>query len=158
MAVSVDASSVIAFLALLLSLYATWRTFQFNKRQEALIDSQETLNKMMLEKGRSEALSEKKADLKAAFIKLGSSKHRLKIWNQGKAVARNVRIEFPNGGHIFMQHEIEQKFPLEVLEQYQAVELVAVVGLQTPRKHEVRLIWSDDSSEREEKTLYPTIQ
>ena len=30
-----------------------------------------------------------------------------------------------------MQNEIDQKFPLEALEQYQAVELVAVVGWQT---------------------------
>ena len=158
MTVSIDANSAIAFSALLLSLYATWRTSQFNKRQEALIKSQEALNKMLMEKEQSEALGEKKADLKASFIKLGNGKHRLKIWNQGKAAARNVRIEFPNGRHIFMEHEIGQKFPLEALEQYQSVELVAVVGLETPRKHEVKLIWSDDSSEREEKVLYPTLQ
>ena len=60
MTVSVDANSVIAFLALLLSLYATWRTFQFNKRQEALIDSQETLNKMMLERDVAMPLARKR--------------------------------------------------------------------------------------------------
>jgi hypothetical protein len=44
-----------------------------------------------------------------------------------------------------------------VLDPHQGVELIAMVGMDTRRKHPMRLIWSDDSSERNEKVVYPTI-
>jgi len=81
MAITIDAGDIIAGLALLLSAYATWKTFQFNERQKSLIESQEKLNILLLEKERNESLVEKKANLGASFIKLGNSKYKLKIWN-----------------------------------------------------------------------------
>lgn len=56
-----------------------------------------------------------------------------------------------------MQSEIDEKFPLETLETYQSVELVAVVHMRTKRKHAIRLIWSDASGENNEKVVYPTL-
>ncbi|MDP3183422.1 MAG: hypothetical protein Q8M54_11480 [Desulfobaccales bacterium] len=139
----INAGNVIAGIALLLSGYATWKTAK--------------LNNLLLEKERSEALNKKQADLGASFIKIGSNDRRLKIWNKGKAAARNVMIEFPEGNNILIQSEIDQKFPLELLDTYQSVELIAAGALGMKRKHPIRLIWSDDSSERNEKIVYPTI-
>lgn len=133
----------IALLSLLLSGYATWKTSK--------------LNNLLLEKEASEALKNKKADLGANFIKLGSTKYSLKIWNKGKITARNVRIEFPEGNDFLIQSEINEKFPLESLDTFQAVELVAAVAFGTKRKHPIRLIWSDDFGENNEKIVYPTI-
>ena len=157
MAITIDTGDIIAGLAFLLSGYATWKTFRFNERQKSLIDSQEKLNNLLLEKGKNEAFSEKKADLGASFIKLGSSKHRLKIWYKGKSVAKNVQIEFPEGNDVIIQSEIDEKFPLESLDTYQSVELIASVVMQTKSKHVIRLIWSDESGERNEKLVYRTI-
>jgi len=139
----VNAGNVIAGIALLLSGYATWKTSK--------------LNSLLLEKEANEALKNKKADLGANFIKLGSSNYRLKIFNKGKAIARDIRIEFPEGNDVLIQSDIDEKFPLESLDIFQPVELVASVHLGTKRKHPIRLIWSDDFSERNEKILYPTI-
>ena len=50
MPVTIDAGDVIAGLAFLLSGYATWQTVSFNKRQKSLVESQEKLNKLLLEK------------------------------------------------------------------------------------------------------------
>lgn len=147
----------IALAALFLSGYATWKTFRFNERQNELADSQDRLNKLLLEKEAGEAINSKKADLGAAFIKLGSSKHRLKIFNKGKAPARDVSIEFPEGNECLMQSDIESKFPLEVLDIHQAVELIALVALDTKSKHPMRLIWNDETGERNEKLVYPTL-
>src|SRR5712691_346242 len=97
MAISFTLSDFVAGLAFLLSAYATWKTVQFNDRQKSLIESQERLNQRLLEKEDAESTAEKKADLGATFIKLGSSNYRLKIWNKGRAPARNVLIEFPEG-------------------------------------------------------------
>ena len=150
-------SDYIAMGAFALSAFATWKTFEFNERQKSLIESQEKLNLLLLDKGKSEAINEKRADLGANFIKLGSSSYRLKIWNKGKTSARNVRLEVPDDNDILIDSEIAQKFPLEVLEQFQSVELIAAVNMGSKGKYAIKLIWSDDFSPANEKIVYPTI-
>jgi hypothetical protein len=157
MPLTIDPGDVIAGLALALSGYATWKTFKFNERQRSLIESQKKLNAILLEKGEDEAVASKKADLGASFVKIGSAKYKLKIWNKGKAAARNVSIDFPEGNEVLVKSEVNEKFPLEVLDTFQAVELIAAVTLGTKRKHAIRLTWADDFSENNEKTVYPTI-
>jgi hypothetical protein len=68
-----------------------------------------------------------------------------------------VRIDFPDGNDVVPQSEIERKFPLESLEQYQSVGLIAAVSMDTKSKHTIRLAWLDDCSEKNEKTVYATI-
>ncbi|MCG6211657.1 hypothetical protein K6U56_06725 [Vibrio furnissii] len=157
MPVTIDAGDVIAGLAFLLSGYATWQTVSFNKKQKSLVESQEKLNNLLLEKENDDAIKEKHADLGAAFIKLGSSKYRLKIWNKGSATAKNVRVEFPEGNDVVIESELADKFPMESLERYQSVELIAAVHTQTKRKHVIRLIWEDDAQPHNEKLSYPTL-
>lgn len=157
MAITIDAGDLIAGIALLLSGYATWQTVSFNKKQKALIESQEKLNNLLLEKENEGAIKEKSADLGVSFIKLGSNIYRLKIWNKGSATAKNVRIEFPEGNDIISDSDLANKFPMESLEKYQSVELTAFVSMQTRRKHIVRLIWDDDAQSHNEKLSYPTL-
>ena len=148
---------VIAVLALAVSGYAVWTTTKFNRRQILLVESQERLNAVLLEQGESQALSAQKADLDANFVKLGSNKHRLKIWNKGQAPARNVRIDFPDGNEVIDDWDLREKFPMEILERYQSVELIASVAWGTRRKHKVRLRWEDAFSDTNDKTVYPTL-
>lgn len=157
MPLSIDIGDVIAGLAFLLSSYATWQTVSFNKKQKSLIESQKKLNNLLLEKENQAALNDKSANLGASFIKLGSSKYRLKIWNKGPSTARNVRIEFPEGNDIIANFEVIEKFPMESLEKYQSVELIASVHMQTKRKLVLRLIWEDDAQHYNEKLSYPTL-
>ena len=157
MSISISIGDAIATGALMLSAYATWKTFKFNERQNALIESQERLNKLLLDKETGEIQSVKKADLGATFIKLGSTKYRLKIWNKGKSAARNVSLEFPEGNDCLIQSDIDSKFPLEILETHQSVELIAAVSMDTKSKHPIKLVWSDEFSEFNEKLVYPTI-
>jgi len=157
MNISLTPSDVFAGLAFLLSLYATWKTVKFNDRQNSLIESQEKLNQRLLEKEDAELNEEKKADLGATFIKLGSTKYRLKIWNKGKGTARNVSIDFPEGNDCFIESDINSKFPLETLDSLQSVELIAAVCMGTKNKQVIKLCWSDDFSPKNEKIVYPTL-
>lgn len=157
MPISISIGDAIATGALALSAYATWKTFKFNERQNTLIESQERLNKLLLDKEEGEVLNVKKADLGATFIKLGSNKYRLKIWNKGKSAARNVSLDFPEGNDCLIQSDIDAKFPLEILETHQSVELIAAVLMYSKSKHPIRLTWSDEFSEHNEKMVYPTI-
>ncbi|MDD5411864.1 MAG: hypothetical protein PHF31_10695 [Methylobacter sp.] len=150
-------SDIVAGLAFLLSAYATLKTVQFNDRQKSLIESQEKLNQRLLEKEDAESVLDKKADIGATFVKLGSNNYRLKIWNKGKAAAQNVSIEFPDGNDCIVESEIAEKFPLEVLDTHQSVELIAAVHMGTKRKHAIKLLWADGFSQSNEKIVYPTL-
>lgn len=110
-----------------------------------------------MNKENQDALNDKSANLGASFIKLGSSKYRLKIWNKGSSTARNVRIEFLEGNDVIINSEVIEKFPMESLEKHQSVELIASVHMKTKRKHVIRLIWEDDAQYHNEKLSYPTL-
>jgi len=157
MAFQIDIGNVIAAIALFFSGYAALTTRKFNERQKSLIKSQEKLNTLLLEKEVIERINDKKADLDASFIKMGSNAYRLKIWNNGKSSARNLNIEFPDGDKIVEQREIDAKFPLETLGMHQSVGLVAFAHFGTKRKYTIKLTWSDDFGDHHEKVLYPTI-
>ncbi|AJQ94877.1 hypothetical protein [Gynuella sunshinyii] len=154
---NIDVGDIIAGLAFLLSGYATWQTVSFNKKQKSLVESQEKLNNLLLEKENEDLLNEKRAYLGASFIKLGSSKYRLRIWNKGASTARNVKIEFPEGNDVVIDSEVTDKFPMESLDRHQTVDLIAAVYMNTKRKHVVRLIWEDDAQSHNEKLYYPTL-
>lgn len=157
MSLPISASDMIAGFALLVSAYTAWKTVQFNDRQKSLNESQRELNLRLLAREESESKADRKADLGASFIKLGVGKNRLKIWNKGKSAARNVSIEFPEGSGAIMESDVADKFPLEVLDTHQSVEVLAAVHMGTKSKHVVKLIWSDGMSEKNEKVVYPTL-
>lgn len=156
MNISISVGDIVAVLAFLLSGYAIWTTSSFNKRQLSLIDTQEKLNKRLLEQGESETLQARKADVGASVVKLGNRSYRVRVFNKGKSAARNVQIEFPNGNNMIPVTELRHKFPMEVLEQHQSVDLIAAIHNQTPPKQEVVLKWDDDHANENQKTVYLT--
>ncbi len=60
MDVTISISDVIAVAALLLSAFAAWKTVKFNERQKSLVESQDLLNRRLLEKDRIKEASAKK--------------------------------------------------------------------------------------------------
>ncbi|MBO6946403.1 MAG: hypothetical protein JJ855_00370 [Rhodospirillales bacterium] len=153
----VSTGDVIALCALALSLFATWKTLRFNDRQKSLIESQERLNHLLLGREESEIIDSQRAELGASFIKLGNSQCRLKVFNRGRATARNVRIGFPDGCDVIVQSDVERKFPMESLEQHQSVELIAMRSFQTSSKHHIRLTWDDGTGKDQSKSVYATL-
>ena len=148
---------IIAGLALLLSAYATWRSHRFKKKEEDLLDVQRKVNSLVLEKEKREAEQAERAELGASFIAIGSKKHRLKIFNRGKAPAHKVSIDFPEGNDIIPDTELRDKFPMELIEPGQAVELIASVHLGTKRKHAIGLRWKDAGGQEREKVVRVTL-
>ncbi|UST72308.1 hypothetical protein NF675_14935 [Pseudomonas siliginis] len=153
----IESGDVIAGFALLFSIYATFKTVQFNNRQQKLIDTQEKLNQLLLNREASDIELDKQAELGASILKLGNNKYRLKIWNKGKAPAQDVSIEFPESNEIISEREVNEKFPLQFLDAHQAVELIAVIGVSTKSKHLIKLEWTDGRVQRVEKSIWVTI-
>ena len=154
---TVSWGDVFTGLALLLSCFATAMTLLFNNRQKSLIESQKRLNNILLQQGERNAQATIKADLSANLVRLGTGKYRCNIFNKGKAPARDVRIDFPDRNDLLNEREIAEKFPLEILEQQQSVNLTAAVYMDSRRKQPIRLRWSDDADEDNEKTVYLTL-
>ena len=147
---------IIASLALLLSGFATYKALKFRKSEKELVEIQKKLNQLMFEKEKREVEEASKADLGANFISLGNSQHRLKVFNKGKSTAYNIRIEFPDGNDIVSENDLEDKFPLEILERGQSVELVAIFHFKSKSKLKMKLIWQDELKNEYDKTVYPT--
>jgi len=157
MPIQINFSDIIALLALILSTYSMKKTVDFNKQQNEFIETNDKLNKLLLEKESQDFLQQKKADISANFIKIGKHSHRLKIFNKGRNTAKNIRIEFPEGNEILIDGDIKDKFPVPILEQYQSVELIAAVHMQSPSRMTIKLIWDDEAGKDNEKVLTPTI-
>lgn len=157
MPVKIDLGDIVALLALGLSAYSMKKTFDFNKRQNKFIETNDKLNKLLLEKESQDALHQRKADISANFIKIGKNNHRLKVFNKGRNTARNIRIEFPGGNEILINSDIQDKFPIPILEQHQSVELIAAIDMQSPSRMTIKLIWDDETGKDNEKELTPTV-
>lgn len=114
------------------------------------------LNRIQIRQAQVATDAGKKADMGANLLTLGTSKHRLRIFNKGKASARNVRLEFPEGQDFLIDSDIKSKFPMELMHPHQPVDLIATWMYGTKSKHTIKIIWDDDFQENNEVVTYPT--
>ena len=153
----IDTGDIIAFLALVVSIYALYQNHKTNQRQIGLLEMEKELNQFLIKKEKDEIDSRLRADIKGRYFKLGSNQYRLKLWNDGFANAKNITLSFKDNENIpLIQSDIESKFPLD-LESKQSVELLASVYLEMSRKHSLIVKWDDESSAGQMKELILTI-
>jgi hypothetical protein len=153
----IDTGDIIAFLALVVSIYALYQNHKTNQRQIGLLEMEKELNQFLIKKEKDEIDSRLRADIKGRYFKLGSNQYRLKLWNDGLGNARNITLSFKDHEDIpLIQSDIESKFPLD-LESKQSVELLASVYLEMSRKHSLIVKWDDESSGGQMKELILTI-
>jgi len=153
----INVSDIIAFVALLLSGYTIKKTIDFNKRQNEFIETNDKLNKLLIEKENEDSLTKKKADLSANFVNLGKSEYRLKIFNRGYNFAKNVRIEILEGNDLFIENDVNSKFPIEILERQQGVELITPFESGSSSKAKIKLIWDDETGNDRFNIITPIV-
>ncbi|CAH0498172.1 hypothetical protein [Novosphingobium sp. CECT 9465] len=141
----VTVSDIAAFSALAVAIWSAVQTGRFNRRQNAFAETAERLNRLLIDKESAESQAQRKADVGANFVKIAKNDYRLKVFNRGPVVARNVRLEFLAGGEVMMASELKQKLPIPALERHQTVELMASINMQSPRRAQMRIHWDDDS-------------
>ena len=145
------ASAVVALAALIVAVVSLRKTNKFG-------ETTDRLNRLLIERETAEGAASRKADLSANMIKVGKNDHRLKVFNRGKGVARNVRLtDLDANDSVLMAGEISRKFPVPILEQHQWVEVIAANHMGAgPRVH-IKLQWDDDTGAGHEKELTPTL-
>ena len=148
---------VIAGAALLLSAYAMWRTRGISRKQERVLELEQRVHELTLEREARQTAAAEKADVSCSIVRLGSSRFRLKVFNRGKAAAQNVEISFPHGYDLVLEQDVARKFPMRALEPGQSVGLAAVVHMQTDPKHLVHLRWKNADGSEEQKEVEVTI-
>lgn len=152
-------SDGLAFCALILSGYAVFQTARFNRKQIKFSQNQDRLTDALLKKESDERDKVNCADVGASFVRVGSNKLRLKVFNKGLATAKNVRLDFPNGDHgsLLVSSDFSEKFPYEELHQHQSVELLACAGLGGKSKYHIVITWDDPSGKDKSNPVYLSI-
>lgn len=153
---SIDAGDIVALIAVGIAVWSAMQTHRFNRRQTAFEETNERLNLVLLEKEAAESEANKRADLSANFYQAGKGKYRLKVFNRGLGVARNVRFECLDESCLLIQGDINRKFPVPILEQHQNVELIGAVTLGSPSRVHIRLTWDDATGQDHQKELHPS--
>lgn len=154
---TIDTGDIIAFLALIASIYAIYQNHKTNQRQAGLLDMEIKLNELLIQKEQEEVVSKLKADIKGRYYKIGTNQHRLKLWNDGLGTAKNVSIDFnAQDGIPLLWDDIESKFPIDMTSKY-SVELLAAMCWETPRKHSIFIKWEDETGNNQKKELVLTV-
>jgi len=112
------------------------------------------LNHLLIEKEASENQAQRRADVGVAIYKAGRSHYRMKVFNRGKASARNVRLEEIAEEGFLLRDDLAEKFPAPVLEPHAVIELLPP---QFGQPHQIRLTWDDDFGADQTKEFYPTV-
>jgi len=150
---SINWGDLPAYMALGLSIAALGITHAFNQRQKKFFENQELLNKQMLRQIDEQVKEKKQADFGARIVKLGQSSHRLKVFNSGKAPGRNVRVEVLEGQDMLLGGDLEKKFPADQIDSGSGIEMMVAMYLSGPTKLKLRILWEDDHSMNQEKTI-----
>ena len=152
-----DLGDLSSYLALAVSLTALGISQRFNARQKKFMENQELLNKSLLRQVDAESRDRRQAEISANLVRLDKSTYRFKIFNKGRALARHVRVELLEGQELVVRSDLDAKFPLEVMQPQQGVEVIASVHMNSPSKMKVRLLWEDDSSSTNERVVVVTL-
>lgn len=140
------ASAVIAFLALLVSVFSIRKTNKFSTTADRL-------NQMLIEREKAEGIAAKSADISANLVEARKN-YRLKIFNRGQGAARNIRlIDLTEQNSPLVDSDIAEKFPFPTLERHQNVEVIVVRMFITAPKIDIKLLWDDKTGSDFEKLL-----
>lgn len=139
-------SAAAAAITVPISFYAILRQRKFERTQQLL-------NERLIEQSDREEIESAKANLRATSIGLGSSKHKIRISNVGPATAKNVRLVVPDENTVLIKSDFEAKFPLDVMERHEAVDLIATVSMGTAPKQPIELVWDDGHGENRSKKI-----
>lgn len=128
-------SLIVAVAAFLFSAFTYFVQDRRIKKQETLI------NAYQLEKFEEEKIDLKKAIVRANVIKGDKGRVTIKVFNAGKAIAKNVDIKLLGEGEFFAG---SNPFPFEFLNPQEGTEMHLFLHMGSPNKLLVELSWSDN--------------
>lgn len=131
---------VISCLALL------WGLFTYFKHDKKIKSQDEKIKQYKLDLIEKQKVDEKKAIIEAYIIKGESYKRIIKVYNKGKAIARNVNVIIPEMGNF---HVAYNPCPIDIRPQNSIeIEIRAFMSKDSSNsKIDIEFEWSDDFCE-----------
>lgn len=142
-------SLTIAILALLFS------AFTYLKHDKKLKDQERKINEYQLKKIEKDDLESKKAAIRGNIIKGLKGNRTLKVYNSGRAIARNIRIEGLDVEGLF--HRADEVFPYELMNPKDYTEVNIMLSSNCSPTVKLKYIWDDESGKDNEYEQVLTI-
>jgi hypothetical protein len=125
-----------------LSLFAIVLTItMYLKHDKRLKKQEEKLNAYQLRKIDEEESENRKALIKGNIVKGDKGSRVLKIFNSGRAVARNIRVEYLSDMENISPRD--DHFPYELLNPQDSSEIFLLLSVGAFKLH-IKFIWDDD--------------
>ena len=133
---------IISCLALGVSVFTYFKHDKKIKAQEQII------NDYQIKKIAKENEDSKKASIRGNIIKGDRGKRTLKVYNCGKATARDIRVEgLDMGSFVVMRNDL---FPYELMNPQDYTEVIIWVVKGSPSTIKLKYIWNDDFGQNNE--------
>lgn len=124
---------VISVLAFGFSLYT------YCKHDRKIKEQDELINKFTLEQFEKEKELEKRAIIQASVIKRDKGIREIKVYNKGKATAKNVVVTFPESPNLIID---EYPSPIDILPQ-DSIEIRTNIFYGSPSSTKIAFEWED---------------
>ena len=129
-------SLIISVLALIASV------FTYLRHDKKLKEQERRINEYQLKQIEKENLENKKAAIRGNIVKGLKSGRTLKVYNSGRATARNIRVEgLDVNGIFYMRRDI---FPYELMNPQDYTELSMHLTCGCPSTIKLKYIWDDE--------------
>ena len=133
---------IISILALLAS------AFTYFKHDKKLKEQERKINEYQLKQIEKEDLESKKAAIRGNIVKGLKGKRTLKVYNSGRAIARNIRIEGLDVEGLF--HRADEVFPYELMNPQDYTEVNIMLFNNCASTIKLKYIWDDESGKNNE--------
>lgn len=140
---------IVAIAALVVSLGALiFSAYTYSKHDKKIKAQEQIINDYQINKIVKENEESKKASIRGNIIKGDRGKRTLKVYNCGKATARNIRVEgLKCDGVIIMQDNL---FPYELMTSLDYTEITMCLLMGYPTTIKLKYIWDDDFGQNNE--------
>ena len=140
---------IVAIAAFVVSLGAlVFSAYTYSKHDKKIKAQEQIINDYQINKIAKENEEIKKASIRGNIIKGDRGKRTLKVYNCGKATARDIRVEgLDMGSFVVMRNDL---FPYELMNPQDYTEVIIWVVKGSPSTIKLKYIWNDDFGQNNE--------
>lgn len=144
------ASLIISGISLILAIYSLRKSIKSQDLQDRVNEIELKLKEYEL--AEKEKQQQKEACIEARVIHVNRSNYKIKIWNSGNSIAKNITASWDDTNEILLLNK--DKMPFEFLEPQKGFELSVFAYDGSVNKLCIKTEWEDDRSEMHEKTQW----
>lgn len=140
---------IVAIAAFVVSLGALiFSAYTYSKHDKKIKDQEQIINDYQINKIKKEDEESRKASIKGNIIKGNRGKLCLRIFNAGKASARNIRVEGLDVDSLVVIGK--DLFPYELMNPQDNTELTIWITKDSASVIKLKYIWDDDFGQNNE--------